>query len=84
VWTACSGASATTTQDVAAYLRDAGLDIAEAPTSKRDLLKVQEQFNAWAKATGLPYRRLSLICAMSVGENYEGDPYGADVIGNQD
>ncbi len=29
------------TKDVAACLRDAGLDIAEAPTSKRDLLKIQ-------------------------------------------
>jgi 3-methyladenine DNA glycosylase Tag len=59
------------TKDVAACLRDAGLDIAEAPTSKRDLTKIQEQFNAWAKETGLPYRHLSLICAMSNGENYE-------------
>ncbi len=64
------------TKDVAACLRDAGLDIAAAPTSKRDLAKIQEQFNAWAKETGLPYRHLSLICAMSIGENYEGDRYG--------
>jgi 3-methyladenine DNA glycosylase Tag len=64
------------TKDVALCLRDAGLDIAEAPTSKRDLAKIQEQFNAWAKETGLPYRHLSLICAMSVGENYQGDRYG--------
>jgi 3-methyladenine DNA glycosylase Tag len=68
-------------KDVVACLRDAGLDIAEAPTSKRDLAKIQDQFNAWAKETGLPYRRLSLICAMSIGENYQGDRYGADVIG---
>jgi 3-methyladenine DNA glycosylase Tag len=59
------------TKDVAACLRGAGLDIAEAPTSKRDLARIQEQFNAWAKETGLPYRHMSLICAMSVGENYE-------------
>ena len=61
------------TKDVAACLRDAGLDIAAAPTSKRDLLKIQELFNAWAKETGLPYRHMSLICAMSIGENYEGE-----------
>ena len=67
-----------TSKDVTACLRDAGLDIAEAPTSKRDLLKIQEQFNAWAKETGLPYRHLSLICAMSIGENYQGDRYGGD------
>jgi len=58
-----------TSKDVVACLRDAGLDVAEAPTSKRDLLKIQEQFNAWAKETGLPYRHLSAICAMSIGEN---------------
>jgi hypothetical protein len=39
--------------DVAACPRDAGLDIAPAPTLKRDLAKIQEQFNAWAKETGL-------------------------------
>jgi 3-methyladenine DNA glycosylase Tag len=66
------------TKDVAACLRGAGLDIAEAPTSKRDLAKIQEQFNAWAKETGLPYRHMSLICAMSIGENYQGDRYGGD------
>jgi 3-methyladenine DNA glycosylase Tag len=66
------------TKDVVACLRLAGLDIAEAPTSKRDLAKIQEQFNAWAKETGLPYRHMSLICAMSIGENYEGDRYGGD------
>ncbi len=72
------------TKDVAACLRNAALDIAETPTSKRDLLKVQEQFNAWAKETGLPYRHLSLICAMSIGENYEGDRYSGDVIAGQE
>ena len=60
-----------TSKDVVACLRDAGLDIAETPTSKRDLAKVQEQFNAWAKETDLPYTHLSRICAMSIGENYE-------------
>jgi 3-methyladenine DNA glycosylase Tag len=73
-----------TSKDVVACLRDAGLDIAEAPTSKRDLLKIQEQFNAWAKETALPYRHLSVICAMSIGENYEGDRHGDDVTGGQD
>ena len=59
-----------TSKDVVACLRDAGLDISETPTSKRDLAKVQEQFNAWAKETGLPYAHLSRICGMSIGENY--------------
>jgi len=57
-------------RDVVRCLRDAGLDIAEAPTSKRDLAAIQQQFNAWAAATKLPYTHLSRICAMSIGENY--------------
>jgi len=59
-----------TSKDVVACLRDAGLDIAEQVKSKRDLAKVQAQFNAWAKETGLAYVQLSRICAMSIGENY--------------
>jgi 3-methyladenine DNA glycosylase Tag len=59
-----------TSQDVVACLRDAGLDIAEEVKSKGDLAKVQAQFNAWAKETGLPYAHLSRICALSIGENH--------------
>jgi 3-methyladenine DNA glycosylase Tag len=55
--------------DVVACLRDAGLDIAEHPTSKKDLRKIQDQFNAWAEETGMPMTHLSRICAMSIGEN---------------
>jgi 3-methyladenine DNA glycosylase Tag len=62
-----------TSRDVVACLRDAGLDVAEVITSKRDLAKVQAQFNAWAEETGLPYMHLSRICAMSIGENYSTD-----------
>ena len=62
-----------TSKDVVACLRDAGLDVAEAITSKRDLAKVQAQFNAWAEETGLPFVHLSRICAMSIGENYDAD-----------
>ena len=57
-------------RDVVRCLRDAGLDVAEAPTSKRDLATIQQQFNAWADATKLPFTHLSRICAMSIGENY--------------
>jgi 3-methyladenine DNA glycosylase Tag len=56
--------------DVVTCLRDAGLDISENPSSKRDLRKIQEQFNAWVAETGLPLTHLSRICAMSIGENY--------------
>jgi 3-methyladenine DNA glycosylase Tag len=59
-----------TSKDVVACLRDAGLDVAETIISKRDLTKVQAQFNAWAEETGLPYTQMSRICAMSIGENY--------------
>ncbi len=58
-----------TSKDVVACLRDAGLDIAEEIKSKRDMQKVQTQFNAWADETGLSYLHLSRICALSIGEN---------------
>ena len=56
--------------DMGAALRDAGLDIAPAPTSKKDLRKVQDQVNAWAAETGLPRAHISRILAMSIGENH--------------
>jgi 3-methyladenine DNA glycosylase Tag len=62
-----------TSRDVVACLRGAGLDVAEAITSKRDLARVQAQFNAWAAETGLSYTQMSRICAMSIGENYGND-----------
>jgi 3-methyladenine DNA glycosylase Tag len=58
-----------TSKDVVTCLREAGLDLAEEVKSKGDLAKVQAQFNAWAKETGLPYAHLSRICALSIGEN---------------
>jgi 3-methyladenine DNA glycosylase Tag len=59
--------------DVVACLRDAGLDISENPGSRKDLTKIQQQFNAWAAETGLPFTHLSRICAMSIGENYDAE-----------
>ncbi|MBM3521340.1 MAG: DNA-3-methyladenine glycosylase I, partial [Alphaproteobacteria bacterium] len=56
-------------RDVVACLRDAGLEISEKATAKRDLAKIQAQFNAWAEESGLPYAHLSRICAMSIGPN---------------
>jgi 3-methyladenine DNA glycosylase Tag len=55
--------------DVVLALRDAGLDIADAPTSRKDLSTIQDQMNRWAGETGLPYAHLSRILAMSIGEN---------------
>jgi 3-methyladenine DNA glycosylase Tag len=62
-----------TSGDMVACLRDAGLDIAETPSSRKDLRRIQDQLNAWAKETGLSYTHLSRICAMSVGENYSAE-----------
>lgn len=58
------------TRDVVTVLRSIGLEIAEQPGSKRDLTRIQEQFNAWHDETGLPYSHLSRILACSVGENF--------------
>ncbi len=53
-----------TSQDVVRCLREAGVDVAPEPKSKRDLAKIQEAFNAWRAETGLPYthRRASAPC----------------------
>ncbi|MEX0964043.1 MAG: hypothetical protein WDZ52_08405 [Pseudohongiellaceae bacterium] len=51
-------------------LRGSGLEIAEQPSSQRDLQKVQALFNEWHEETGLPFSHLSRIAACSVGENY--------------
>jgi 3-methyladenine DNA glycosylase Tag len=56
--------------DVVASLRDAGLDIAENPTSKKDRAAIQAQINAWAAETGLPRAHISRILAFSIGENH--------------
>lgn len=56
-------------RDVVTVLKSVGLDIASQPTSKRDLIKVQNQFNAWHEETGLAYSHMSRIAACSVGEN---------------
>jgi 3-methyladenine DNA glycosylase Tag len=66
-----------TSPDVVACLRDAGVDIADDPTSKKDLVKVQSQFNAWAAEAGLPVMHISRICAMSIGENYDAKTLAA-------
>jgi len=63
--------------DFTAALRDAGIDIAEQPTSKGDLAKIQAQLNAWHDETGLPYRHLSRILSMSIGVNRPADELAA-------
>lgn len=60
-------------RDMVLALRDAGLDIAETPGSKKDQLKIQDRINAWAKETGLPRAHISRILALSIGENNPPD-----------
>ena len=69
--------------DMAAALRDAGLDIAESPTSKRDRDKIQAQLNRWSAETGLPRRHISRILAMSIGENHSPETL-REYMGAQD
>lgn len=57
-------------KDVVRCLQESGAEIADNPTSNRDLAQVQETFNAWHQQTGLPYSHLSRIAAFSVGENH--------------
>jgi len=59
--------------DMVLALRDAGLDIAETPTSRKDMAAIQEQMNRRASETGLPYAHLSRILSMSIGENRSPD-----------
>ena len=60
-------------QDLIAALRDAGLDIGEAASSKKDLGKVQAQINEWAAETSLPRAHISRILSMSIGTNHPAD-----------
>lgn len=55
--------------DMVLALRDAGLEIADNPTSQKDLQKIQAQLNAWVKETGMPRAHISRILSMSIGEN---------------
>ncbi len=60
-------------KDMAAALRDAGLDIADAPASKKDLRKIQDRINLWVDETGLPRMHISRILAMSTGVNHTAE-----------
>lgn len=59
--------------DMAAALRDAGLDIADIPTSKKDLQKIQDRINGWVAETGLKRTHISRILAMSIGVNHSAE-----------
>ncbi len=60
--------------DVITCLKASGLEIADNPTSKSDLMKIQARFNQWRSQTGYSLTRLSRICACASGENFP-DPH---------
>ena len=62
-----------TSPDVVACLREAGLDIAESPTSKKDLEEDPGPVQRLGQGAGLPLTHISRICAMSIGQNYDAE-----------
>ena len=52
-------------------LRDAGVPLSEAGTTKKDLRAAQAQLNAWKEESGLPMTWVSRTCALSIGENID-------------
>lgn len=60
-------------RDVVLALQHAGLEIADQPTSLKDLKAIQSCFTQWHHETNIPYSHLSKIAAYSVGENYAAD-----------
>lgn len=60
-------------RDVVLALQHAGLEIADQPTSLKDLKSIQACFTKWHQETDLPYGHLSKIAAYSVGENYAAE-----------
>ncbi|MBL4694261.1 DNA-3-methyladenine glycosylase I [Candidatus Gracilibacteria bacterium] len=58
-------------RDVTQALRNAGVDVPEIVSSKRDLKLVQETFNKWHQETGLSYSNLSRVLGYSAGINHE-------------
>ena len=71
-------------RDVAACLRESGVELTDKATSKKDLRNAQEAFNAWRKESALPYTHLSRVCAMSAGENVEAGVLMARFSGGDD
>lgn len=71
-------------RDTVSALQWAGLEIAAAPTSKKDLQQIQQVFNRWAGETGLSYTHMSRILAMSSGDNYDADTLRNRISGGDD
>lgn len=54
------------TADVVRCLQHGGLDIADNPTSKRDMQKIQDTFNHWHEESTIGFSHMSRICALSL------------------
>ena len=54
------------TKDVIRCLQNSGLNIKDNPTSKRDLVAIQERFNQWHEESKLSYTHISKIAAYSI------------------
>jgi len=67
---ACGKSTFLLTRDVVHCLQLAGVEVADSPSSQRDLKKIQTAFNQWHAESGLSYRHMSAVMARSVGENY--------------
>ncbi len=71
-------------RDVVACLREAGVELSEKASTKKDLRNAQAAFAGWRKETGLGFTQLSRICAMSTGENMDAATLAARTGGADD
>lgn len=71
-------------RDVVAALREAGVELSEKASTKKDLRNAQAAFAGWRKETGLTLTQLSRICAMSTGENMDPAALAARTGGAED
>ncbi|MFT4097720.1 MAG: DNA-3-methyladenine glycosylase I [Rhodoblastus sp.] len=71
-------------RDVVAALREAGVELSEKASTKKDLRNAQAAFAGWRKETGLSFTQLSRICALSNGENMDAATLAARMGGAEE
>ena len=71
-------------RDVVACLREAGIELSEKASTKKDLRNAQAAFAGWRKETGLSFTQLSRICAMSTGDNMDAATLAARTGGGEE
>ena len=71
-------------RDVVACLREAGVELSEKASTKKDLRNAQAAFAGWRKETGLSFTQLSRICAMSTGDNMDAATLAARTGGGEE